>query len=209
MPAIRLAALGDSFVEGRGDPDLNGPFHGWVPRLAQQLGIPRAGVLNLGAHQATTQDVVERQLPSVLAKKPPMIGVIVGVNDLVSDYDPVRFRRNLGTIYSSLRGMDTTVFTATYPDIPKNLAVPDVFRGLLRERFAAANSVLREITAATRTLCLDVTVMPEWSEEQMWAKDGLHPSVLGHRVFAEQLTEFVARATGLVAPAALAEAQPM
>lgn len=202
MPAIRLAALGDSFVEGRGDPDLIGPFHGWVPRLAEQLGISRRGVLNLGAHQATTQDVVDRQLPVVLANKPPMIGVIVGVNDLVSDYDPDRFRINLATIYTSLRGLDTTVFTATYPDIPKNLAVPEVFRDLLRERFDEANAVLREITSRTGTLCLDVTALPEWSEESMWAEDGLHPSVLGHRVFAETLTSFVGHATGL-APAVL------
>ncbi|MDA3648384.1 SGNH/GDSL hydrolase family protein [Saccharopolyspora indica] len=203
MPAFRMAALGDSFVEGRGDPDLDGPFHGWVPRLADRLGIAHRGVLNLGKHQATTQDVVDGQLPAVLASKPPMIGVIVGVNDLVSDYDPERFRRNLGTIYASLRGVDTTVFTAAYPDIPKNLAVPEVFRNLLRERFTEANSVLREITAATGTLCLDVTAIPEWSEARMWAPDGLHPSVAGHQLFADQLTEFVAGATGLVPPALL------
>ncbi|WP_190815972.1 SGNH/GDSL hydrolase family protein [Saccharopolyspora pogona] len=203
MPAIRLAALGDSFVEGRGDPGLDGPFHGWVPRLADRLGIPRRGVLNLGTYRATTQDVVDGQLPAVVASKPPMIGVIVGVNDLLSDYDPERFRRNLGTIYSSLRGMNTTVFTAAYPDIPKNLAVPGVFRSLLRDRFAEANSVLREITAATGTLCLDVAAMPEWAEARMWAADGLHPNVAGHQLFADQLTEFVARAAGLVPPALL------
>ncbi|MGW3470702.1 SGNH/GDSL hydrolase family protein [Saccharopolyspora sp. NPDC000995] len=203
MPAIRLAALGDSFVEGCGDPGLDGPFHGWVPRLADRLGIPRRGVLNLGVHRATTQDVVDRQLPVVLASKPPMIGVIVGVNDLVSDYDPERFRRNLGTIYSSLCGMDTTVFTAAYPDIPKNLAVPEIFRRLLRDRFAEANSVLREITAATGTLCLDVTAMPDWAQARVWAADGLHPSAAGHQLFADQLTEFIARATGLVPPALL------
>ncbi|MEV0054767.1 SGNH/GDSL hydrolase family protein [Saccharopolyspora shandongensis] len=203
MPAIRLAALGDSFVEGRGDPGLDGPFHGWVPRLADQLGIPRRGVLNLGVYQATTQDVVDGQLPAVLARKPPMIVVNVGVNDLVSDYDPERFRRNLGTIYSSLRGMDTTVFTASYPDIPKNLAVPDAFRSLLRDRFAEANSVLREITAATGTLCLDLTAMPDWAEARVWAADGIHPNAAGHQLFADQLTEFAARETGLVQPALL------
>lgn len=203
MPAVRLAALGDSFVEGRGDPDLHGPFHGWVPRLADRLGIARRRVLNVGAHQATTQDVVDRQLPAVLASKPPMIGVIVGVNDLVSDYEPARFRRNLTTIYSSLRGVDTTVFTATYPDIPNNLPVPAPFRSLLRARFAEANGVLREVTAATDALCLDVTAIPEWSQPRMWAADGLHPSVAGHRLFAEQLTEFVGRAAGLMPPALL------
>jgi lysophospholipase L1-like esterase len=203
MPVIRFAALGDSFVEGRGDPGLDGPFHGWVPRLAERLGIPRQGVLNLGTYQATTQHVVDHQLSTVLADKPPVIGVIVGVNDLVSDYDPERFRRNLNTIYSSLRGVGTTVFTAAYPDIPKNLAVPESYRDLLRRRFGEANSVLREVTARTEALCLDVTAIDEWSQPRMWAEDGLHPSGLGHRLFADQLTDFVTGATGLVPSARL------
>ena len=198
MAAIRLAALGDSFVEGRGDPDLRGPFRGWVPALAGHLGVPRRGVLNLGAHQATTQDVVDRQLHQALAKKAPMIGVVVGVNDLVSDYDPGRFRRNLHRIYSSLTGMDTTVFTATYPDIPKNLPVPPNFRELLRKRFDEANSALREVTTRTGAVCLDIAAMPEWRDPAMWSEDGLHPSPAGHLRFAEGVAALVERATGLV-----------
>lgn len=186
MPTIRLTALGDSFVEGRGDPAPGG-YHGWVPRLAGLLGLPQGAVRNLGTYQATTQDVVEAQLPRALAGKPPLIGVIVGVNDLVTGYDPRRFRRNLATIFGSLSGMDTAVCTANYPDIPGNLPVPDGFRKLLRDRFAEANGVLAEVTAATGTLCLDLAADPEWRNRAMWSADGLHPSPLGHRRFAEAI----------------------
>lgn len=205
MPAIRMAALGDSFVEGRGDPDLRGPFHGWVPRLAHQLGIPDSGVLRLGAHQATTQDVVDRQLAPALVNKPPLIGVVVGVNDLVSAYDPVRFARNLGTIFDRLGGSDTEVFTATYPDIPHNLPVPARFRELLRGRFEEANGVLRQVCATTGTHVLDIARLPEWSGSALWAEDGLHPNEEGHRRFADSIAELLDRATGL-APTGLAGA---
>jgi lysophospholipase L1-like esterase len=151
MQKIRLTALGDSFVEGRGAP-VPGGYHGWVPRLAELLGLPHGAVRNLGTYQATTGDVVETQLPKVLAGKPPLIGVIVGVNDLVTAYEPQRFRRNLSTLFGSLRGMDTTVCTANYPDIPGNLPVPDGFRRLLRNRFDEANGVLAEVTAASRRI---------------------------------------------------------
>jgi lysophospholipase L1-like esterase len=186
MPTIRLTALGDSFVEGRGDP-VPGGYHGWVPRLAELIGLPGGAVRNLGTYQATTQDVVDTQLPSALAAKPPLIAVVAGVNDLVTDYDPRRFRRNLGTIFGSLRGMDTTVCTANYPDIPGNLPVPGGFRKLLRARFAEANDVLAEVTAATGTLCLDLAADPEWHGRALWSADGLHPSPLGHRRFAEAI----------------------
>ena len=199
MPTTRLTVLGDSFVEGRGDPGPRGGYHGWVPRLANALGLPAASVRNLGAFQSTTQNVLDRQLDRALAGKAPLIGVVVGVNDLVSDYDPNRFRRNLGTIFGSLQGMDTTVFTATYPDIPANLPVPDGFRTLLRSRFAEANAALREVTDLTGTLCLDIAGDPLWSAAGMWSEDGLHPSPEGHRTFAESVEDLLARVSGLVA----------
>ena len=191
MPAIRLTVLGDSFVEGRGDPAPGGSYRGWVPAFAALLGLPAAAVRNLGTYQATTQHVVEAQLPRALAGKPPLIGVIAGVNDLVQDYDPGRFERNLHTIFGSLSGMDTTVFTASYPDIPANLPVPDGFRRLLRGRFAEANEVLSDVCTVTGTLLLDIAADPEWSTKPMWSADGLHPSPRGHRRFAESMAGHV------------------
>jgi lysophospholipase L1-like esterase len=197
MPAIRLTVLGDSFVEGRGDPTLDGPFHGWVPRLSARLGLPSRSVLNLGTYQATTTDVVERQLPLALVHKAPLIGLVVGVNDLVRDYSPERFGRNLRRILQSLAGMNTTVFTGTYPDIPGNLPVPAEFRHLFRERFAQANRVLREATAATGTHLIDLAGDPVWGRPAMWSADGLHPSSDGHHYFAATVAELLERASDL------------
>lgn len=191
---IRLSALGDSFVEGRGDPGPAGTWYGWVPRLAGLLAVPERRVRNLGTYQATTQQVVERQLPRALADKSPVIGVVAGVNDLVGDFVPDRFRDNLSTIFGRLAGADTLVFTATYADIPANLPVPEAFRALLRERFALANEMLRTVTAATGTLCVDVAADAEWSRPGMWSQDGLHPSAQGHQRFAESVAELIGQA---------------
>jgi lysophospholipase L1-like esterase len=193
MPTFRLTALGDSFVEGRGDPAPGGAWYGWVPQLAEILGIPAPGVRNLGAHMATTQDVVDRQLDTALLCKSPLIGVVVGVNDLLTDFDLARMRRNLSTIFGQLAGTDTVVFTATYADIPGNLPVPETFRGLLRTRFAAANEALAQITRASGAACLDVTAPPQWSDPAFWAADGLHPSPLGHKHFAEGVADLLER----------------
>ncbi|GAB3205839.1 SGNH/GDSL hydrolase family protein [Nocardia tengchongensis] len=202
MATIRLTTLGDSFVEGRGDAAPGGGWHGWVPRLADMLWLPADSVRNLGAYQATTQDVVDHQLTRALANKAPVIGVVVGVNDLVGDYDPDRFRRNLTAIFDQTTGMDTVVFTTTYADIPANLPVPETFRALLRDRFARANDALRETTARTGALCLDVTTVPEWADPAMWSPDGLHPSPRGHEYFARSVAELLAHTTGMALAAA-------
>ncbi|MBW0118215.1 SGNH/GDSL hydrolase family protein [Pseudonocardia abyssalis] len=199
MPPTRLTVLGDSFVEGRGDPAPEGGYRGWVPRLADLLGLPAGSVRNLGAHGATTQDVLDHQIGRALVGKPPLIGVVVGVNDLVSDYDPARFRANLNEIFSVLCGMDTVVFTADYPDIPSNLPVPEGFRRLMQGRFAEANAAMRAAAASTGALCLDLAGAPEWRPGPAWSSDGLHPSPEGHQRFAASMAELVARDTGLVA----------
>ncbi|MFJ8815222.1 LysR family transcriptional regulator [Amycolatopsis thermoflava] len=86
---------------------------------------------------------------------------------------------------------------AEYPDIPGNLPVPGGFRRLLRDRFAAANAVLAEVTRETRTLCLDLAGRPEWNGPGLWSPDGLHPSPEGHRAFADAVADLVTEATGL------------
>ncbi len=199
MTTTRLTVLGDSFVEGRGDPDPAGGYRGWVPRFAARMGLRPGAVRNLGTYQATTQAVLDGQLGRALAGKSPLIGVIVGVNDLVSDYEPDRFRRNLYSIFERLGGADTVVFTASYPDIPSNLPVPAGFRRLLQGRFEQANAALREVTAATGTVCLDIAAEPAWGSGPAWSPDGLHPSPAGHAAFAEQMADLVTRDTGLIA----------
>jgi lysophospholipase L1-like esterase len=121
----------------------------------------------------------------------------VGVNDLLSDFDLSRMRRNLSTIFGSLAGMDTVVFTATYADIPQNLPLPETFRRLLRTRFAEANGALAEITRATGALCLDVTTPAQWSDPAFWAEDGLHPSPRGHKHFADGVADLLERVAGV------------
>ncbi|MFG1795958.1 SGNH/GDSL hydrolase family protein [Nocardia sp. NPDC049149] len=195
MSTPGLTALGDSFVEGRGDAAAGGGYRGWVPRLGGQLGLRPATVRNLGVHGATTSVVLERQLRQAVSARSGLYGVVVGVNDLVSDFDADRFERNLGTLFDTLRTGGATVFTASYPDIPARLPVPDGFRGLLRERFAFANAVLAAVTAETGTLLLDIAAEPEWERPEVWTADGLHPSSLGHHLFAAGAADLIASRT--------------
>ncbi|ABW13345.1 lipolytic protein G-D-S-L family [Parafrankia sp. EAN1pec] len=197
MSRTRLTVLGDSFAEGRGDPRPGGGYAGWVPRFAELFGIPHGGYRNLGTHQATTQHILEYQVPAALVTKATVIGVIGGVNDLVSDYEPARFRRNLAAVLGRLAGPDTVLFTATYPDIPGNLAVPASFRALLRDRFAQANAYLQETAAATGAVCLDIAAATEWRGRALWDPDGLHPNPAGHRHFAETMADHLDRHTGM------------
>lgn len=203
MATTRLTVLGDSFVEGRGDPDGSGAYRGWVSRFAELIGLRRDQYLNLGAFQATTQTVVNTQLRPAMTNKAPLVGVVVGVNDLIADYVPERFQRNLERIFGSLAGDATTVFTTNYPDIPANLPVPALYQALLRKRFGEANEQLRAVTRRHGALLLDLAGSRRWAQRGVWSADGLHPSPSGHQMFAEEIACAVADLTGISMPVAV------
>lgn len=192
MSRARLVAMGDSFVEGHGA----GPAGGWPDQLGSLLGMPAGGVVNLGGYGATTQDVVDRQLAPALANKAPLIGLAVGVNDLLGGYDPETFGGNLDRLYSALTGPDTVVFTATYPVVPRVRAFPTAFGDLVRGRFVEANGLVRELSRRHGVLCVDMAGDGDWADSALWSDDGLHPSAEGHRRFAEQAGDLVSAATG-------------
>jgi lysophospholipase L1-like esterase len=189
----RLTALGDSFVEGYGMSAADG----WVRLFADLFDLPTQSVVNLGRYGATTGDVIDTQLEIALAHKTPLIGMMVGVNDLLGAYTPEQFRANLATLFSALTGPDTVVFTSTYPRIPRLDAMPRAFRDLMTARFVEANECVRDLATAAGVLCLDIARSPSWDRPIMWSADGLHPSPDGHRVFADAMADLVAMSGGL------------
>ncbi|MFI5606905.1 GDSL-type esterase/lipase family protein [Amycolatopsis sp. NPDC051903] len=197
MSEFELAVIGDSFAEGRGGtvrPD--GSFAGFTIHLAQSLGLS-GPVLNLGSYGATTQDVVDRQLAVALAKPAPLTGVIVGGNDLVTDYDRERFRRNLHHIFSSLVAPGRLVFTTNWPRIPDRLpGLPDAARSVLRARFAEANDYLDGLVTELGFVCLDLANAPVTADPVMWCPDGMHPSAAGHELIGTALADLVDEARG-------------
>lgn len=91
-------ALGDSMTQGIGARDRTG---GWVPRLNGRLGEGFA-VVNLSASGARIADVLEDQLPRLLAlpSAPALVTVLVGANDMLT---PAR-RRGVAAGFADLLG---------------------------------------------------------------------------------------------------------
>ncbi|PPK64904.1 SGNH/GDSL hydrolase family protein [Actinokineospora auranticolor] len=192
MP-VRLLTLGDSFAEGRGDPRPDGTFGGWVPPLAESLGIAPHEVVNTGAYMATTQDVIDHQLARALSADAPLYGVTVGGNDLVrSSFDEVAFRRNLRHILGGLGLRGARVFTINWPDIPGKLpGLAPAQRQALRARFAAANDFMDKLTAELGVVRYDMVDTPLTRDPAMWGPDGMHPSPAGHRAIAAGFAELL------------------
>lgn len=192
MSEVKLTLLGDSFAEGRGGTvNADGSFVGFAVQMARLLGISD-GVVNLGSFGATTRDVVDGQLPIALRKSAPLMGVTVGGNDLVGDYDRDLFQRNLRHIFTSISQRDRLVFTMNWPNIPDRLAgVPEHFRPVLRERFREANEYIENLVHELDLVLLDMVNAPITSDPAMWSPDGMHPSSAGHQAIGTAMADLI------------------
>lgn len=86
---VRVCFIGDSFVQGVGDPE----YRGWVGRVLQ-AGRGDLTAFNLGIRRSTSSDVLRRWWPEATGRTVPgadnRLVVSVGSNDTVEEDGSVR-----------------------------------------------------------------------------------------------------------------------
>jgi lysophospholipase L1-like esterase len=186
---VAYVALGDSTVEGvgasRGDA-------GYVAHLYRRLRAvyPAARVVNLGVGGATSGDVLRDQLDPAVELAPDLVTLSVGPNDLTGRVPVTAFEANMDRILTALRTRSRAVVVVSLlPD----LAVTPRFRGS-PEREAVGRLTV-EFNEAVRRAAVEhgATVVDLYEPSrrevpqrpELVARDGYHPSDLGHARWAE------------------------
>lgn len=173
-------ALGDSAAQGIG---ASRPGLGYVGRLADRMraetGRPVL-VVNLSVSGAQIADLVDDQLPALLALppdlQPDVVTVGIGGNDVL-DYDREAFARLAAEL------------TAALPASTVVADVPYFMHGSAERRATRAGDVLEEAALAQG---LAVAPLHETMRERGWttmvtdyAADWFHPNDTGHKVWAD------------------------
>lgn len=192
-PFSRYVALGDSSTEGLDDPYEKGPgYRGWADRLARRLADlnPDLGYANLAVRGRLTHQVHEQQLGPALALEPDLATVVAGMNDLLRPgFDLDTVAGHLEAMQLALVAAGATVVSCTYPD-------PSPFMPIarpVRARFLALNDALREGSARSGALLVDLGRHPAASDPRLWSVDRLHANPDGHA----RIAHAVAHALGL------------
>jgi lysophospholipase L1-like esterase len=181
-------ALGDSLTAGRGDEGTDGRPVGWVQRLADILSVRtavRCALTNLATDGATVREVLSKQLPAVAARKPDLISVTVGMNDIrVRGFDELSFKADLGQLFERLAATQATLLTCTLPDLTTIMSLSQELREIVRERMRVASDIIREQAESYGAVCLDAWSLPGVTDPDLYGSDGIHPNHKGHQFIA-------------------------
>ena len=175
----RYVAIGDSTTEGLDDADGRGGYRGWADRLAERLGCRYA---NLAVRGKVTRSILREQLAPAVAMQPDLASVVAGMNDLLrKDFVASEVAGDIGEMQRALIAGGATVVSFTIPDLSRRIPI----RGALPARTAALNVALREVSARTGALLLDLAAYEVASDPRLWAIDRLHANSAGHARIAD------------------------
>jgi len=183
-PWSRYVAIGDSFTEGIGDPEpqSRGGHRGWADRVAEQLALRTDdfAYANLAIRGRLLKEIAEQQVDAALALRPDLITVSAGGNDIIRPgTDPDEVADRFDTLIGRLRSEGATVLMFNGPDI----GMTPVLRRV-RGKVAIYNENLRAVAAKHDALVADMWKLRELRDPQMWDRDRLHFSPLGHHTIA-------------------------
>jgi lysophospholipase L1-like esterase len=197
---LRYVALGDSYTIGTSVR----PVDRWPDRLVEALGRDEPTlelVANLAVNGWTTDDLIQHELPALDQLRPEFVSVLIGVNDVVRGFAPVRTESNLKAILDDLvrrvgAGRIVTVAVPDYTVTPAGADYGDPRRR--HDGIIAVNEALAEASADRGIAFVDIfdLSLRAAADRELVADDGLHPSGAQYALWVERVAPVVARLIG-------------
>lgn len=201
-PWRRYAAIGDSLIEGLGDPVPGYPRMGWPDATAEAFkrAHPDFEYLNLGKRYLTARQVRETQLQRAVDFRPDLATVLAGGNDMGDPFDPAAIERELDAMVAALTGTGATVFTWSLPNMMRCGRYPQAMVDLLVPRVATYREIALRIARRYDTVFFDAFNHPMGRDPSTLSDDLFHINMRGQAI----LTDLVLRGLTSLVPASTA-----
>lgn len=195
-----FTVVGDSAASGVGDALPDGTTVGWSYYLAKSFEDPLV-FLNASRPGAKSQEVLEDQIPKVLAHKPNICGVIVGGNDMLRNgFNPAKLHSNLRATLSELKQSGTTALMLELHDPTKIVPMPKLLARVLNRRVDAVNQVTRSVANEFGAILVNTRNMSDIYKLENWHIDRMHPSKIGHQRLAAEFRNHLVQSGWNIGP---------
>jgi len=175
-----ILIFGDSITAGHGlDPDQAFPAR--IQEKADSLGWD-VDVVNAGVSGETSAGGV-RRIDWVLQRKIDVFVLEIGGNDGLRGIDPDVTKNNLQKIMDRVRSVyPNAKIILTGMEAPPNLG----------ERYTSRfREIFRELSEENEVIFMPFILEDVGGDPELNQSDGIHPTVEGHRIIAENLWKYV------------------
>jgi lysophospholipase L1-like esterase len=197
QPRVRIVAMGDSTTAGtpafkspreappNGSGDATSQYAYWLMQAH-----PDWEVLNQGVNAQRSDVIAARFDEDVIAKKPAVVVIIAGVNDVYQGRAAQHVKDQLAAMYARARAAGVRVVAGTI--IPYNTATADQ-----NARMRDVNAWIRAQADAGVVTFADTraAVAAAGDPDRLASSpDGLHPDATGYRRMADAIAPAIERA---------------
>ncbi|MEM8561600.1 MAG: GDSL-type esterase/lipase family protein [Pseudomonadota bacterium] len=195
----RIVFAGSSSLHGHGDSEMGGFVHRF--RLWHEAEGARHFVYELGIFGEPTAALLSRLASETRARKPHLIALYPGFNDMRRDGGPeqacassiAEYEQIMRTLIATARSVSDVMIMTGFPfDPARTRPYGDSTAYYLLDDAQAYTRTLRSVC---RDLCVPVldyfALWSSQSTEGLLADDGLHANPAGHALLYEQLRAFM------------------
>lgn len=196
----RIVFVGDSITQG------GGQYGGYVWLLQRYLNTlypqQKLEMISSGVSGNTSAQLSERFQRDVLDKKPDLVIINVGINDVLQSFQtptqarpnlpsPQEYRQNLAAMVQATQARGISVVLLSPTLIYENLSSQE------NQRLTQYISMMREVSNQYRCQYIDLNVAFRHvittyqryggQAQNLLTRDGIHPNIAGHQIIAYTL----------------------
>jgi lysophospholipase L1-like esterase len=183
-------AIGDSTVEGIGSTHPSRSYASLIFAALQQKNN-HAIYHNLGKSGATSKDVLETQLEPAIAKRPDLLTISVGANDIRLRVSARTFEEHLQEILQRITEETTAkIIINNIPNFSTSPRVPRHLRKLSNIQIQRFNRIIAKLAGTYGAAYVDLytqTALYTKTFPEMIAADQFHPSDFGYALWANTI----------------------
>jgi acyl-CoA thioesterase-1 len=144
---------------------------------------------NVAVNGYTTDDLIDRELPSLTSFHPTFVTVAIGANDIVRGHSIDAYRENVRRILDAAKGTGARVVVLPQPDWSRSPSAASFgTQAALATSIADFNAALAAEARAKGAEWVDlVPLMREQATKGQLASDGLHPSTEAYDAWAAEM----------------------
>ncbi len=195
--SISWLALGDSYTIGQG-VNTSERFPAQTLDLLKLRSIKTAQLTYI-ATTGWTSGELDKSISQQNLAYYDFVTVLIGVNDQFQGIDTSTYSKNFKSILNraiqATRGESQHVLVLSIPDYSLSPEGKKLDTAKIKREIDLFNTLNKKVTKDFKCQYLDITVLgreaklnPSWI-----AKDGLHPSALAYKKWAEQIYPFIIR----------------